>query len=138
MIATPAILAHAERAVTVRPMPMEFFDALEASVHKYGGVRNSPAMVVVRDPSAPDDPRIEPRAFFGHLLHFASDLYEREPDLAQHWLGCALTCCDRLNLTPQLVAEAVVSYNMAAERSVETPLSWIECCAALGLRREDA
>lgn len=141
MIATAAMLAGVATPPE-RVLACEVFDAIEKSVHTYGGVWISPALAIVRILSyetgegVEEEPRLEPRAFFGHVLSFANYLYETEPDLAQAWLVCALAACDRLNLTPQLIAEAIVMYNRQARRPVEAPLSWLECCAALGLRRD--
>jgi hypothetical protein len=138
MIAVPDVMISTQPPD--RPLPVEFYDALEASVHKYGGVWISPSMMVERVllENGEEDVRIVARGFFGHLMVFTIELDQREPDLAQTWLACALRTLDRLGLTPQGVAESIVAYNMIARRPVETPLSWVETCAALGLRREEA
>lgn len=142
MIATAAMLAGISPPPE-RVLPCEFFDTLEKSVHTYGGVWISPALAIVRvwsyetGEGVEEEPRLEPRAFLGHVQHFANELYDREPDLAQAWLYTALLACDRLGLVPQTVAEAIVTFNVQARRPIETPLSWLEIVQALGLRRDE-
>jgi hypothetical protein len=134
MIAPVEVMANASIKPRERVLAPEFFDALEASVHRYGGVYISPSMMVVNRDGAIS---VEPRALWGHLMVFTIELDLREPDLAQTWLRAAMETFDRLDLTPLGVAESIVSYNMLAHREHTHPLSWVECCAALGFRREE-
>jgi hypothetical protein len=139
VIAPVEVMANASIKPRERVLAPEFFDALEASVHRFGGVWISPSMMVERTrlENGEEDVRIVARSLFGHLCVFTIELDLREPDLAQSWLRAAMATFDRLDLTPLGVAESIVSYNMLAHREHTHPLSWVETCAALGFRREE-